>query len=155
MACSSGIRSGPWFGLHSEPAIRSGDDSEGIRERERPVIDDHDDLRATLRDAVGPAGWLDPADAAGMTIDFRGIFSGQPVAIVRPGTVDEVRAVVRACAAAGVAIVTQGGHTSLSGGSVPTDDRPSVLLSTTRMTRILSVDPVSYTHLTLPTILLV
>jgi len=109
------------------------------------VIDDHDDLRATLRDAVGPAGWLDPADAAGMTVDFRGIFSGQPVAIVRPGTVDEVRAVVRACAAAGVAIVTQGGHTSLSGGSVPTDDRPSVLLSTTRMTRILSVDPARYT----------
>ncbi len=101
----------------------------------------HDDLRATLLDAVGPSGWRDPADAAGMTVDFRGMFSGTPVAIVRPGSVDEVRAVVRACAAAGVAIVTQGGHTSLSGGSVPTEDRPSVLLSTSRMTHIVSVDP--------------
>ena len=105
----------------------------------------HDQLRATLRDAVGSAGWLEVSDAPGMVVDFRGIYSGQPVAIVRPGTVDEVRAVVRACAAAGVAIVTQGGHTSLSGGSVPTDDRPSVLLSTSRMTRIESIDPARYT----------
>ena len=110
-----------------------------------PVTAGHEDLRTTLRDVVGPAGWLEVADATGMTVDFRGKYSGEPVAIVRPGTVDEVRAVVRACAAAGVAIVTQGGHTSLSGGSVPTDDRPSVLLSTSRMTRIESVDPARYT----------
>jgi FAD/FMN-containing dehydrogenase len=80
-----------------------------------------------------------------MVVDFRGLFSGEPVAIVRPGTVDEVRAVVRTCAAAGVAIVTQGGNTSLSGGSVPTDERPSVLLSTSRMDRILNVNPVRFT----------
>ena len=99
------------------------------------------DLVGELRDLVGPGGWLDPVDAVGMTVDFRGLFSGQPVAIVRPRTVDEVRAVVRACAAAGVAIVTQGGNTSLSGGSVPTDDRPSVLVSTSRMNQVLNVNP--------------
>ena len=103
------------------------------------------ELAGALRDLVGPAGWLDPADAVGMVVDFRGLFSGEPVAIVRPGTVDEVRAVVRTCAAAGVAIGTQGGNTSLSGGSVPTDERPSVLLSTSRMDRILSVNPVRFT----------
>ena len=103
------------------------------------------ELAGALRDLVGPAGWLDPTDAVGMVVDFRGLFSGEPVAIVRPGTVDEVRAVVRTCAAAGVAIVTQGGNTSLSGGSVPTDERPSVLLSTSRMDRILSVNPVQFT----------
>ncbi|HAQ23441.1 MAG TPA: hydroxyacid dehydrogenase [Acidimicrobiaceae bacterium] len=103
------------------------------------------DLARELRDLVGPAGWLDPADAVGMTVDFRGLFSGEPVAVVRPRTVDEVRAVVRACSAAGVAIVTQGGNTSLSGGSVPTDDRPSVLVSTARMDQIISVEPARYT----------
>ena len=103
------------------------------------------ELAGALRDLVGPAGWLDPADAVGRVVDFRGLFSGEPVAIVRPGTVDEVRAVVRTCAAAGVAIVTQGGNTSLSGGSVPTDERPSVLLSTSRMDRILNVNPVRFT----------
>ena len=71
------------------------------------------ELVGVLRDLVGPAGWLDPVDAVGMVVDFRGLFSSEPVAIVRPETVDEVRAVVRACAAAGVAIVAQGGNTSL------------------------------------------
>ena len=41
--------------------------------------------------------------------------------MVRPGSTVEVVAVVRACAAAGVAMVPQGGNTSLAGGSVPAD----------------------------------
>ena len=102
-------------------------------------------LADELRDLLGPGGWLDPADAPGLTIDWRGAYSGTPILIARPGTVAEVQAVVRASGRAGVAVVTQGGHTSLSGGSVPTSDRPSVLLSTSRLDRVLSVDPARFT----------
>ena len=102
-------------------------------------------LAEGLRDLLGPDGWLDPADAPQLTVDYRGVYSGVPILITRPDTVDGVRDVVLACAAAGVAVVTQGGHTSLSGGSVPTDYRPSVLLSTSRLNRITSVDPARFT----------
>ncbi|MEE3103808.1 MAG: FAD-binding oxidoreductase, partial [Actinomycetota bacterium] len=102
-------------------------------------------LADELRDLLGSGGWLDPADAPQLTVDYRGAYSGVPVLIARPDTVEDVRDVVRACAAAGVAVVTQGGHTSLSGGSVPTDYRPSVLLSTSRLNRITSVDPARFT----------
>ena len=102
-------------------------------------------LADELRDLLGSGGWLDPADAPQLTVDYRGAYSGVPVLIARPDTVEDLRDVVRACAAAGVAVVTQGGHTSLSGGSVPTDYRPSVLLSTSRLNRIISVDPARFT----------
>ena len=101
-------------------------------------------LADELRDLLGPDGWLDPVDAPQLTGDYRGAYSGVPILIARPDTVEDVRDVVRACAAAGVAVVTQGGHTSLSGGSVPTDYRPSVLLSTSRLNRITSVDPARF-----------
>ena len=104
-----------------------------------------DQLADELRDLLGPGGWLDPADAPGLTVDWRGAYSGTPILIARPATVAEVQAVVRATARAGVAVVSQGGHTSLSGGSVPTSDRPSVLLSTSRLNRVLSVDPARFT----------
>ena len=44
---------------------------------------------------------------------------GPALAVVRPGSVEEVSAVVRACAAAGVPVLPQGGNTGLVGGSVP------------------------------------
>ena len=102
-------------------------------------------LADELRDLLGPGGWLDPADAPGLTVDWRGTYSGTPVLVARPNTVGGIQEVVRACARAGVAGGTQGGHTSLSGGSVPTSDRPSVLLSTSRLNRILSGDPARFT----------
>ena len=104
-----------------------------------------DQLADELRDLLGPGGWLEPAEEPGLTVDWRGAYSGTPILIARPGTVAEVQAVVRASARAGVAVVTQGGHTSLSGGSVPTSDRPSVLLTTSRLHRVLSVDPARIT----------
>ncbi|MDG2427503.1 MAG: FAD-binding oxidoreductase [Acidimicrobiales bacterium] len=107
------------------------------RSAERQLVDE-------LKLVLGPRGWLDPADASQLTVDYRGVFSGTPLLVARPDSVEVVQAVVRACGTAGVAIVTQGGHTSLSGGSVPTADRTSVLVSTTRMNQIVSVDPARF-----------
>ena len=105
----------------------------------------NDALVAELRDLLGPQGWLTAGDAAGHTVDWRGNYSGIPLLVARPDTVDGVRGVVEACARHGVAVVAQGGNTGLSGGSVPTDDRPTVLVLTTRMNRIVSVDPARFT----------
>ena len=58
-------------------------------------------------------------DLAGHVTDWRGRYHGAARCVVRPGSTEEVAAVVRACAAAGVAIVPQGGNTGHVGGGIP------------------------------------
>jgi FAD/FMN-containing dehydrogenase len=67
------------------------------------------DLVARLRDVVGPDGVLDdPAGMSGHLTDWRNAYSGTAAAVVRPGSTEEVAAVVRLCREAGVALVPQG-----------------------------------------------
>ncbi|NMM75169.1 hydroxyacid dehydrogenase [Acidovorax sp. SRB_24] len=66
---------------------------------------------------------------------------GKALAVVRPGNVQEVAAVVRACAAAGAPIVPQGGNTGLSVGSTPDGSGREVVLSLTRLNAVRAVDP--------------
>ncbi len=63
-----------------------------------------------------------------------------PGVVVLPGSAEEVRQVVRLLHLAGVAFVARGAGTGLSGGAVA--DPESVLITLTRMNRILQVDPV-------------
>ena len=95
-----------------------------------------------LRDAVGGTHVLtDPDVVAPYAVDWSRRFSGPALAVVRPGTTDEVAAVVRACVDAGAAILPQGGNTGLVGGSVPCPDGPApVIVSTRRLTRLDPVD---------------
>jgi len=99
-----------------------------------------DDLRAI----VGAAHVLvdDGADAlAGYERDWRKRYHGHALCVVRPGSADEVAAVVRRCAREdGVSIVPQGGNTGLVGGGVPDASRRQVLLSTRRLRAVRRVD---------------
>ena len=61
-----------------------------------------------------------------------------PLAVARPGSVDEVHGVVRACFEAGVPWVARGAGTGLSGGALPVAE--GVLIALSRLRRILSVD---------------
>jgi FAD/FMN-containing dehydrogenase len=80
----------------------------------------------------------EPDVVAGYTTDWTGRFVGSSSAVVRPGSTDEVAAIVEVCRAAGVALVPQGGNTGLVGGSVPLEGE--LVLSLTRLTQ-LDVDP--------------
>lgn len=92
-----------------------------------------------LRAIVGAQHVLVDDDVrAGYEVDWTGRFRGSTPAVVRPGTVDEVAAVVRTCADGGVAIVPQGGNTGLVGGSVPLDGE--IVLSLRRLSAIEPVD---------------
>lgn len=100
-------------------------------------------LLETLAGAVGPANVLTAethGDLAAWEQDWRRRYRGHARAVVRPGSTAEVAAVVRACAAAGAAIVPQGGNTGLVGGGVPDGSGTQVLLSLQRMNRIRSID---------------
>ncbi len=81
------------------------------------------------------------ADLAPYLTDWRGRYQGAARCVVRPGTAAEVAAVVRACAAAGAPIVPQGGNTSLCGAATPDDAGRAVLVSLSRLNRIVAVDP--------------
>lgn len=76
----------------------------------------------------------------GRSVDHTGRYRGHASALVRPGSTDEVAAVLRECRAAGVSVTVQGGRTSLVAGTVPEHD--DVLLSTERLRDIGEVDVV-------------
>jgi glycolate oxidase len=65
-------------------------------------------------------------------------YRAKPGAVVMPGSADEVRDVVRACAEAGVSWVARGAGSGLSGGALPVPD--GVVIVVTRMRRVLEVD---------------
>jgi glycolate oxidase len=61
-----------------------------------------------------------------------------PLAVVLPGTTEEVSAVLKICHEEGVPVVPRGAGTSLAGGSLPTAD--SVILGVSRMSDVLETD---------------
>ncbi|WP_295849430.1 FAD-binding oxidoreductase [uncultured Xylophilus sp.] len=101
-------------------------------------------LLAQLADIVGAANVLthdDPAtDLTAWEQDWRRRVKGTALAVVRPGSTDEVAAVVQACAAAGTALVPQGGNTGLVAGSTPDTSGTQVVLSLARMNAIRAID---------------
>lgn len=98
-----------------------------------------DHLVPVLRGIVGDAHVLtDPDVVMGYDTDWLGRRPGRARCVVRPGTVEEVAAVVTACAAAGAPIVPQGGNTGLVDGSVPRHHE--VVLSTRRLDHLGHVD---------------
>jgi len=105
-----------------------------------------DNFITALADIVGAHSVLTAdGDTAPYTTDWRKQFRGAAAAVVRPASTAEVSAVVRQCAQAGVAIVPQGGNTSLSGASVPTGARREIVLSLSRMNRIRQLDALNDT----------
>src|SRR3989338_5325787 len=77
--------------------------------------------------------------------DKRGRYSGSALAVVFPSNTQHVAEIVKLCAANQIAIVPQGGNTSLCGGSVPLTRGRQIVLNLSRMKRIRAVDPVNYT----------
>jgi FAD/FMN-containing dehydrogenase len=99
-------------------------------------------LLAALAERLGPRGFTTSAETmAPWLTDWRGRYQGRAAALVSPASTEEVRAVVALCAAERVAIVPQGGNTSMVGGATPPADGGALLLSLRRMDRIRSVSP--------------
>jgi FAD/FMN-containing dehydrogenase len=99
-----------------------------------------------LRAAVGADHVLTGTATESFCTDWRRRYSGQALAVVLPGDTQQVAAAVKLCAEHKVAMVPQGGNTSLCGASVPVaEGPPQVVINLSRVDRIRSVDATNYT----------
>ncbi|MBY0285303.1 MAG: FAD-binding oxidoreductase [Sphingomonas sp.] len=103
------------------------------------------DAQASLIDSVrarfgAKAVVDDPHDIAPWLSDWRGRYHGAARAILAPGSTAAAAAIVGMAHTAGVALVPQGGNTSMVGGATPPEDGSALILSTRRLNRIRSVD---------------
>ena len=99
------------------------------------------DLLAALRARLGSKGFVDDRDAIEPWLtDWRGVYRGASAAILAPSTTAEVADIVAMTAAAGVALVPQGGNSGMCGGATPAPDGSELILSLRRMDRIRRID---------------
>jgi FAD/FMN-containing dehydrogenase len=97
-------------------------------------------LLEELQSRLGPRGFTGEADdMAPWLSDWRGRYHGRAAALLSPASVEDVRAIVTACARDGVPLVPQGGNTSMVGGATPDGGGGALLLSLRRMNRIRGV----------------
>jgi FAD/FMN-containing dehydrogenase len=104
---------------------------------------DHSALLDDLRQAIGTAHLItEVGDMSGRLVEDRGLFTGTALALLRPGSTQEVAACLRLCHAARVPVIPQGGNTGLVGGGVPDG---GIILTTDRLNRIRNVDATNAT----------
>ena len=103
-----------------------------------------DPLIAGLQAIVGARHCLTAPEAlAPFLTDWRGLYRGRARAVLLPGTVAEVQAIVRLARQHHAPIVPQGGNTGLSGGATPDDSGRAIVLSLKRLTRVRALDPLN------------
>lgn len=99
-----------------------------------------------LQASVGADNLLVGESAMLYCKDWRGRYAGNALAVVLPGDTAQVAEVVALCSANRIAMVPQGGNTSLCGASVPLDgDAPQLVINLSRMDRIREIDATNYT----------
>ncbi len=94
-------------------------------------------------DIVGPAHALTAAaDIEPYLVEGRGLYHGTSPLVLKPGSTEEVSAILKLASATGTPIVPAGGRTGLVGGQVPREESRDVVLSLERMNRVREVDTV-------------
>ena len=100
-----------------------------------------DDVAAQLRAIVGDAHVLtSPEDQAGYLREWRDRYVGKALAVVRPGSTDDVARILRFASAHRIGVVPQGGNTGLVGGQIPSAAGDQIVLSLARMTAVRAID---------------
>ncbi|MCZ0813815.1 MAG: FAD-linked oxidase C-terminal domain-containing protein [Pseudomonadota bacterium] len=97
------------------------------------------ELVARLNRALPEAAVIsDPAETRAYECDALTAYKCPPLAVVLPGSTQEVAAALRICHEMGVPVVPRGAGTSLAGGALPSAD--SVILGVARLTEVLETD---------------
>lgn len=107
---------------------------------------DNSDFINNLTSILDTQGIItDPEEKISYDTDWREIFHANSLAVVRPKTTEQVAEIVKLCNDYQIAIVPQGGNTSLVGGASPTPDKKQIVLSLNRMNKIRDINTIDYT----------
>ena len=89
-----------------------------------------------IRDAGAMAPYL---------VEWRDRYHGKAALVLRPGTTEEVAAILKLANETKTAIVPQGGNTGLVGGQIPFETGHEVVVSLSRLNRVRDIDLASNT----------
>ncbi|SDR63156.1 glycolate oxidase [Rhizobiales bacterium GAS113] len=106
---------------------------------DRGILARRDTIVAGLRRVMPSGGVIDAADERRVfETDALTAYRRLPLAVVLPGSTEEVAAVMAYLHREGVPVIPRGAGTSLSGGAIPQED--AVVVCVARMSRVLDVD---------------
>jgi glycolate dehydrogenase FAD-linked subunit len=109
---------------------------------DQSVLSRRDEIIKDLRKLVPETPLI--SDAQGRRTyesDALTAYRGVPLAVLLPGSTEEVSKILRYCHQHRIKVVPRGAGTSLCGGALPLQD--SIVLGISRMNRVLEVDPVN------------
>ncbi len=99
------------------------------------------DLLARFAGIVGEAHVLTRLeDQAGYLREWRDLYVGKALAVLRPASTDEVSRILALANEHGIGIVPQGGNTGLVGGQIPSARGDEIVLSLSRLKKVRAVD---------------
>jgi FAD/FMN-containing dehydrogenase len=97
-----------------------------------------------LAELIGAAHVVaDPQVLENHLVEPRGLYRGRALAMVRPGSTEDIARLLRYCNETRLPIVPQGGNTGLVGGQIPDESGSEIILSLQRMNKVREVDAVS------------
>ncbi|WP_019090403.1 FAD-binding oxidoreductase [Komagataeibacter europaeus] len=100
------------------------------------------DLIARFTDMLGSVGVITgETDTASYCTDWRNLYHGRALAVLRPASTEELSRLVQFCNEHDVPMVPQGGNTSMVGGATPDGSGHEVVICLSRMNRIRNIDP--------------
>ncbi|HKD57649.1 MAG TPA: FAD-linked oxidase C-terminal domain-containing protein [Hyphomicrobiaceae bacterium] len=109
---------------------------------DRAILSRRDAIVADLRRLLGAGSVIADEDGRrAYETDALTAYRALPLAVLLPGSTDEVSRALRYCHQHGIKVVARGAGTSLSGGALPSED--AVVIGVSRMSRVLEVDYVN------------
>src|SRR5690606_35871419 len=106
---------------------------------DRRILARRDAIVAGLRAILAPEHVITAEDERRVyETDALTAYRAAPLAVVLPGTTEEVAAILRFLNREGVKVIPRGAGTSLSGGALPSPD--AVVIGLARMNRIIAID---------------
>jgi len=113
-----------------------------LPEPDAAIVARRDTIVEDLRRLIGPAAVIGDEDGRrAYETDALTAYRRMPLAVVLPGSTEEVSRVLAYCHQKNIKVVARGAGTSLSGGALPTED--AVVVGVSRMSRVLEVDYVN------------
>ena len=79
-------------------------------------------------------------DQAGYLREWRDLYFGKALAVLRPGSTEEVSRIMALAHEHGIGVVPQGGNTGLVGGQIPSRRGDEIVLSLSRLKKVRAVD---------------